>query len=93
VVYKYFEGYWDVRKINGKWMLWAPRIDEEDEPSKEWFLDTDRITEIEKFLSENKYSDDCKYDMYKIAQEPGNEDLSLKVLYVKAKEKNKSVDQ
>ena len=87
VVYKYFEGHWDVRKINGKWLLWAPRIDEVEEPSKEWLLDTDRINEIEEFLKVNKYSDEYKYDMYKISQEPGNEDLSLKVLYEKARKK------
>lgn len=87
IVYKYFEGYWDVRQINGKWLLWAPRIREVKDPEKEWFLDSDRINEIEEFVKKHKDSEEYKYDMYKIAQEPGNEDLSLQELYDKAKEK------
>jgi len=87
IVYKYFEGYWDVRQVNGKWLLWSPRIREVKEPDKEWFLDHERIDEIEKFVKAHKGSEDYKYDMYKIAQEPGNEDLSLQELYNKAKEK------
>ncbi|MCU0666973.1 MAG: serine protease [Candidatus Omnitrophica bacterium] len=87
IVYKYFEGHWDVRQINGKWLLWAPRIKEVKNPEKEWILDSDRINEIEEFVKKHKDSEEYKYDMYKIAQEPGNEDLSLQVLYEKAKEK------
>ncbi|MBI4432828.1 MAG: hypothetical protein HY592_05035 [Candidatus Omnitrophica bacterium] len=33
------EGYWDVRQVNGKWMLWNPRIREVKEPALEWFID------------------------------------------------------
>jgi len=87
IVYKYFEGYWDVRQIDGRWLLWHPRIREVKEPDKNWFLDRERIDEIEKFVKARKIPEDLKYDMYKIAQEPGNEDLSLKELYNKAKEK------
>lgn len=89
IVYKYFEGHWDVRQIDGKWLLWAPRIEEVENPEKEWFLDTERIDEIEEFLK--KRGEDLekyKYDMYRIAQEPGNEGLGLEELYNKAKEKN-----
>ncbi len=37
VMYKYFEGRWDVRKINGKWLLWQPKIKEVKEPGPKWF--------------------------------------------------------
>ena len=37
VVGKLFDGYWDVKKINGQWLLWQPRIREVKEPSHEWF--------------------------------------------------------
>ena len=85
IVYKYFEGYWDVRKINGKLLLWAPKIREVKDPEEGWFMDLDRINEIEGFVKKHKDSEGYKYDMYKIAQEPGNEDLSLQELYEKAK--------
>lgn len=87
IVYKFFEGYWDVRQVNGKWLLWHPRIREVKDPEKDWVLDQERIDEIEKFVKAHKGSEEYKYDMYKIAQEPGNEDLSLQKLYDKAKEK------
>ncbi len=88
IVYKFFEGYWDVRQINGKWLLWQPKIREIKDPEKEWFLDSDRINEIEEFVKKHKDSEKYKYEMYRIAQEPGNEDLSLQELYDKAKEKD-----
>ena len=87
IVYKFFEGYWDVRKINENWLLWVPKIREIKDPGKEWFLDQDRISEIEEFVKMNKDADEYKYRMYKIAQEPGNEDLSLRELYDRAREK------
>jgi hypothetical protein len=87
IIYKYFEGYWDVRQINGKWLLWAPKIKEVKDPEREWVLDSDRINEIEEFVKKHKDADEYKYDMYRIAQEPGNEDLSLQELYERAKEK------
>jgi len=37
IVYKFFEGYWDVRRIGGKWLLWNPRIREVKEPGRDWF--------------------------------------------------------
>lgn len=39
IVYKYFEGYWDVRKIDGKWRLWDPEIKEVEDPSFYWFYE------------------------------------------------------
>ena len=39
IVYKYFEGYWDVRKIDGKWRLWDPEIKEIEDPSFYWFYE------------------------------------------------------
>ena len=88
IVYKYFEGYWDVRQINGKWLLWNPSITEIKDPKEEWGLDMDRINEINEFLKKrNEDLEKYKYDMYNIAQEPGNEELSMEKLYNKAKEK------
>ncbi|MDP2921207.1 MAG: trypsin-like peptidase domain-containing protein [Candidatus Omnitrophota bacterium] len=85
IVYKYFEGYWDVRQIDEKWLLWAPRIKEVENPEEEWFLDKERINEINEFLKErNEDLGKYKYDMYNIAKEPGNEDLSPEELYNKA---------
>jgi hypothetical protein len=37
IVYKYFEGYWDVKNINGKWRLWEPKISEVENPDYMWF--------------------------------------------------------
>lgn len=87
IVYKYFEGYWDVRQVNGKWLLWKPKIREVKEPGKEWILDQELIKEIEEFVKAHDGAEEYKYDMYKIAQEPGNESLSLQELYNRAKGK------
>lgn len=88
IVYKYFEGYWDVRKINGRWLLWDPEIREIKDPEKEWFLDTELIKDIEKFVKTHKDAEECKYEMYRILQESGNEYLSLQEIYDKVKEKS-----
>jgi hypothetical protein len=88
IVYKYFEGYWDVRKINGRWLLWDPEIREIKDPGKEWFLDTELIKDIEKFVKTHKDVEEYKYEMYRILQEPGNEYLSLQEIYDKVKEKS-----
>lgn len=90
IVYKFFEGYWDVRKINGKWLLWDPEIKEIKDPGKEWFLDTELIEDIEKFIKTHKDAEEYKYEIYRISQEPGNENLSLQELYDRAKEKVKT---
>jgi len=39
IVYKYFEGYWDVHNINGKWRLWDPEIKEVENPDFLWFYE------------------------------------------------------
>lgn len=39
IVYKYFEGYWDVKKIKDKWKLWSPNIKEIENPGWDWFYD------------------------------------------------------
>lgn len=36
IVYKYFEGYWDVKEVDGRWLLWDPEIKEVD-PDFMWF--------------------------------------------------------
>lgn len=39
IVYKYFEGYWDVKNIDGKWRLWDPEIKEVEDPDYLWFYE------------------------------------------------------
>lgn len=39
IVYKYFEGYWDVKNIDGKWRLWDPEIKEVGNPDFLWFYE------------------------------------------------------
>lgn len=90
IVYKFFEGYWDVRQVNGKWQLWKPKVKEIKDPEKEWFLDTEMIDEIEGFLKTNNVGEEYGPEMYGIWKVPGNEDLSLQELYNKAKEKEKN---
>ncbi|MFH1248088.1 MAG: trypsin-like peptidase domain-containing protein [Candidatus Omnitrophota bacterium] len=87
IVYKYFEGYWDVRQIDGKWLLWKPKIREVKDPEPEWFVDQDFVKEVEEFAKTHKDFDKYAPEMYKIASEPGNENLTLQELYDKAKEK------
>ncbi len=85
IVYKYFEGYWDARQVDGKWLLWQPKIREVKDPEEDWFLDLEMIKEIEEFIKTHKDGENYKYEMYKIWQEPGNENLTLQELYDKAK--------
>jgi hypothetical protein len=89
IIYKYFEGYWDVRQINGKWLLWKPRIREVKDPGEDWFIDQDRKKEMEDFAKTHKDFEKYWPEMYKIWQEPGNENLSLQELYDKAKKSRK----
>lgn len=85
IVYKYFEGYWDVRQINETWLLWKPRIREVEDPEEEWFVDQDIKKQMEELVK--THQDYKKYlpEMYKISQEPGNDQLSMQELYDKAK--------
>ncbi len=39
IVYKYFEGWWEVKEIDGKLKLWQPRIKEVEDPSWLWFYE------------------------------------------------------
>lgn len=36
IVYKLFQGYWDVRQIDGRWLLWHPRIRQVEDPGEDW---------------------------------------------------------
>ena len=38
IVYKYFEGYWDVKEVDGKWLLWDPEITEVKNPNGYWYF-------------------------------------------------------
>ena len=86
IVYKYFEGYWDVRQEDGEWLLWKPRIREVKDSQEDWFKD-DIDKEIDEFARTHKDFEEYRPEMYKIAQEPSNENLSLQELYDKAKAK------
>jgi hypothetical protein len=37
IVYKYFGGYWDVKDVDGKWLLWEANIEEMEDPDYMWF--------------------------------------------------------
>ena len=37
IVYKYFEGWWEVKEVDGKWLLWEPEIKEIKNPGFLWF--------------------------------------------------------
>ncbi len=39
IVLKFFEGYWEVRNISGKWLLWDPEIKEVENPGYLWFYE------------------------------------------------------
>lgn len=39
IVYKYFEGWWEVKEIDGNLKLWQPKIKEIKEPSWLWFYE------------------------------------------------------
>ena len=86
IVYKFFEGYWDVRQVNGKWLLWNPRIREVKEPGEYWFLDKDFLEAMEEFEKTHDVIGKYVPEMYALSQEPGNENLSMEELYNKAKE-------
>ena len=39
IVYKYFEGYWDVKDGGNKWLLWDAKIKEVVNPDYTWFYE------------------------------------------------------
>lgn len=90
IVYKHFEGYWDVRQINGHWLLWQPKIKEVKDPGEDWFIDQDIKKEVDDFAKAHKDFKEYWPAMYEISKEPENEDLTLQELYDKAKEKVKN---
>ena len=81
ILYKYFEGYWDVRNVDEKWLLWKPRIREVKNPDEDWFYDQDFMEELREFAK--THNDLKKYWvlMYELSQEPGNGELSMQELY------------
>lgn len=85
IVYKYFEGYWDVRQINGRRLLWKPKIREVMDPDEDWFIDQDIKKQLEELAK--AHEDYKKYlpEMHRIWQEPGNDQLSMQELYDRAK--------
>lgn len=87
IVYKYFEGYWDIRQINGKWLLWDPEIREVKDPEPDWFIDYDKRKEVEEFAKTHKDFEKYRQEMYEISLEPESENLNLQELYDKAKER------
>lgn len=86
IVYKYFEGYWDVRQVSGKWLLWKPRIREIVNPAEDWFIDQDEKKQFEELAKTHEDYEKYLPDMYKISQEHGNDQLTAQELYDKAKE-------
>jgi len=86
IVYKYFQGYWDVRQEDGQWVLWKPRIGEVKEPDNDWFKN-DMQKELDEFVKTHDDFGKYKDLMSEIANEPGGENLNLQELYDKAKER------
>lgn len=39
IVYKYFEGYWDVQEVDGRWLLWDPEIKAVEDPDYWWWYE------------------------------------------------------
>lgn len=39
IVYKYFEGYWDVKDEGNKWQLWDAKVKEIENPDYNWFYE------------------------------------------------------
>ena len=85
IIYKYFEGYWDVRQIDGKWLLWKPKIREIKDPEEDWFVDQDIKKQMEELAKAHEDYEKYLPEMYRISQEPGNDQLTLQELYDEAK--------
>ncbi len=45
IVYKYFEGYWDVKKSGDGYLLWDPEIEEVQDIDESWFYEEEDVTE------------------------------------------------
>lgn len=85
IVYKYFEGYWDVRQKDEKWLLWNPRIREVEDPDEEWFIDQEMKKQLEELEKAHKDYEKYLPEMGRILEEPGNDQLSMQELYDRAK--------
>lgn len=85
IVYKYFEGYWDVRQVDGRWLLWNPRMREVKEPDLFWLIDEGFRRAIDEFRKTREDVHEYQGDMYLLWLEDGNEKLSMDELYRRAK--------
>jgi hypothetical protein len=85
VVSKFFEGYWDVRKVDGRWLLWKPKIREVEDPDDEWFVDQERRKEIVDFAEAHEDFDKYWPKILEMLEQPENEEVSIKELYKRAK--------
>jgi len=85
IVYKYFEGYWDVRQIDGKWLLWNPKIKEVKDPGEDWFKDPIIQKQLKELAKAHEDYEKYLSDMYRISREGDNDQLSLQELYNRAK--------
>lgn len=85
IVYKYFEGYWDVRKVWGQWLLWQPKIKEVKDPDDDWCIDQDLKEQLQELAKVRE--DFQKYfpEMLRILHESENDQLNAQELYDKAK--------
>jgi hypothetical protein len=88
IIYKHFEGYWDVRQIDGKWLLWDPEIREIKDPDRDWFVDQEIKEQMEALAKAHPDYEKYLPEMYIISQEPGNDQLTLQELYDEAKKRD-----
>ena len=85
IVYKYFEGYWDVRQADGKWRLWKPRIRQVKDPDEDWFVDQEAVKQLQELSKVHEDFEKYLPEMFKISKEPGNDQLNMQELYDRAK--------
>ena len=69
IAYKYFEGYWDVRQVGGKWLLWKPRVREVMDPGENWFADEDIIKQMKKLAQKPENKQSTFQELYDKAKE------------------------
>ncbi len=86
IQYHHFEGYWDVRSIDGQLKLWDPEIKRVPNANNAWYDHDDMYSDIDDFKSRHddfeKYADRIG-DLW---IEHSDKKLSLKELYEMAKE-------
>jgi len=82
IIYKYFEGYWDVRKIDGKWLLWDPEIRQVFEPDNDWFDPrVDLMKEIDAFADTHERFNELSPTIMKLREDSANNSLTMQELY------------